>query len=95
MARIAPIRKSLGFPTVFNALGPLINPARPEAMVVGVHSKVLGPIFAEALKILGVKRFWVVCGNEGLDEISPAGETSVCTFFSIFIQFFLREIINV
>ncbi|GAA5860702.1 hypothetical protein JCM3774_006258 [Rhodotorula dairenensis] len=77
MVRVAPVRKQLGFPTVFNALGPLINPAKPKAVIVGVHSKYLGPIFAEALKITGVERAWVVCGAEGLDEISPAGETFV------------------
>lgn len=77
MVRVAPIRKQLAFPTVFNALGPLINPARPKAMIVGVHSRYLGPIFAEALRITGVQRAWVVCGAEGLDEISPAGETFV------------------
>lgn len=71
------MRKTLGFPTVFNILGPLINPARPEAMVVGVHSDALGPIFVEALRLLNVKSAWVVCGREGLDEISPAGETTV------------------
>ncbi|BGP56833.1 hypothetical protein JCM8202_006021 [Rhodotorula sphaerocarpa] len=77
MVRVAPVRKQLGFPTVFNALGPLINPAKPKAVIVGVHSRYLGPIFAEALRITGVERAWVVCGAEGLDEISPAGETFV------------------
>ena len=77
MVRVAPVRKAIAFPTVFNALGPLINPARPSAMIVGVHSKHLGPIFAEALRLTGVKRAWVVCGAEGLDEISPAGPTHV------------------
>ncbi|GAA6031315.1 hypothetical protein JCM8097_005599 [Rhodosporidiobolus ruineniae] len=77
MVRVAPIRKQLPFPTVFNALGPLINPAKPRAVIVGVHSRYLGPIFAEALKITGVERAWVVCGAEGLDEISIAGETHV------------------
>ncbi|GAA6017120.1 hypothetical protein JCM10207_002541 [Rhodosporidiobolus poonsookiae] len=77
MVRVAPIRKQLPFPTVFNALGPLINPAQPRAMIVGVHSPFLGPIFAEALRITGVRRAWVVCGKEGLDEISIAGETHV------------------
>ncbi|BGP09801.1 Anthranilate phosphoribosyltransferase [Rhodotorula toruloides] len=75
MVRVAPFRKQIGFPTVFNALGPLINPAKPKAVIVGVHSPYLGPIFAEALKITGVERAWVVCGAEGLDEISPAGDT--------------------
>jgi anthranilate phosphoribosyltransferase len=82
MVRVAPVRKQLGFPTVFNALGPLINPAKPKAVIVGVHSKYLGPIFAEALKITGVERAWVVCGAEGLDEISPAGETFVRSPFA-------------
>ncbi|KAK4056474.1 anthranilate phosphoribosyltransferase [Microbotryomycetes sp. JL221] len=77
LVRMAPIRKQIAFPTVFNAIGPLINPARPKAMVVGVHSKFLGPIFIEALRITGVERAWVVCGAEGLDEISPAGDTHV------------------
>lgn len=80
MVRVAPVRRSIAFPTVFNALGPLINPARPEAMIVGVHSRSLGPIFAEALRMTGVKRAWVVCGAEGLDEISPAGLTHVRCF---------------
>ncbi|KAM0755863.1 anthranilate phosphoribosyltransferase [Meredithblackwellia eburnea MCA 4105] len=77
MVRVAPVRKAIAFPSVFNALGPLINPARPTAMIVGVHSPRLGPIFVEALRITGVKRAWVVCGKEGLDEISPAGPTNV------------------
>ena len=79
MALVGPVRKELGFPTVFNVLGPLINPARPDAMVVGVHSTWLGPIFIEALRQLGVRRAWVVCGDEGLDEISIEGPTHVWT----------------
>lgn len=77
MALVGAIRRELNFPTIFNTLGPLINPARPDAMVLGVHSAYLGPIFVEALRLLGVKRAWVVCGEEGLDEISPEGPTHV------------------
>lgn len=77
MSILAPIRKQLPFPTIFNLLGPLINPARPGAMVVGVHSKELGEMFVEAIRLLGVESAWVVCGKEGLDEISCAGETDV------------------
>lgn len=77
MALVGAIRRELGFPTIFNTLGPLINPARPDAMVLGVHSAYLGPIFAEALRLLGIKRAWVVCGEEGLDELSPEGATNV------------------
>ncbi|GAA5842968.1 hypothetical protein JCM5353_001028 [Sporobolomyces roseus] len=77
MVHLAPIRKLLAFPTVFNALGPLINPIQPKRLIVGVHSEYLGPVFAEALRLGGVEKAWVVCGKEGLDEISIAGETNV------------------
>lgn len=77
MALVAPIRRQLGHPTIFNVLGPLLNPARPDYMVVGVHSRYLGLPFAEALRSLNVKRAWVVNGDEGLDEISPEGTTHV------------------
>jgi anthranilate phosphoribosyltransferase len=80
---VAPIRRQLGHPTIFNILGPLLNPARPDYMIVGVHSHYLGRPFAEALKRLKVKRAWVVNGDEGLDEISPEGTSHVsCDGFS-------------
>lgn len=77
LALVAPIRRQLGHPTIFNVLGPLLNPARPEYMIVGVHSRYLGPAFAQALRALKVKRAWVVNGDEGLDEISPEGTSHV------------------
>ncbi|GAA5881195.1 hypothetical protein JCM16303_004838 [Sporobolomyces ruberrimus] len=77
MVHLAPIRKQLPFPTIFNALGPLINPVKPKRLIVGVHSEYLGKVFAEALRLGGVEKAWVVCGKEGLDEISIAGETHV------------------
>lgn len=77
LAPLGPIRRSLGFPTIFNVLGPLINPAKPERCILGVHSYYLGRIFAEALRKRGTQRAWIVCGQEGLDEISPAGKTDV------------------
>ena len=83
MVHLAPIRKLLAFPTVFNALGPLINPINPKRLIVGVHSEYLGPVFAEALRLGGVEKAWVVCGKEGLDEISIAGETDVRPPFSL------------
>ncbi|GAA5902795.1 anthranilate phosphoribosyltransferase [Sporobolomyces salmoneus] len=77
MVHLAPIRKQLPFPTIFNVLGPLINPIRPKRLIIGVHSEYLGKVFAEALRLSGIEKGWVVCGKEGLDEISIAGETHV------------------
>lgn len=78
MRHVAPIRKELGFRTIFNILGPLANPVEGmiEARVVGVAKSELGPVFAEALKLTGARKALVVCGEEQLDEISCAGPTS-------------------
>lgn len=75
MASIAPYRKALPFRTMFNVLGPLINPARPRGMVLGVAEPELGATFATSLREGGVERGLVVCGFERLDEISCAGKT--------------------
>ncbi|KAG6902426.1 hypothetical protein C0995_000352 [Termitomyces sp. Mi166 len=72
---IAPFRKALPFRTMFNVLGPLINPARPRGMVLGVAEREIGPTFARSLLDGGVERALVVCGYEKLDEISCAGPT--------------------
>jgi len=77
LAAIAPYRKLLPFRTVFNIIGPLINPAHPRGMVLGVSERELGLPFAESLRDSGVVRALVVCGAEGLDEISCAGDTWV------------------
>ena len=75
LALLAPYRKALPFRTMFNVLGPLINPARPRGMVLGVAEHELGNTFAESLRDGSVQRALVVCGAEGLDEISCAGDT--------------------
>jgi len=75
LATLAPARRALPFRTLFNVLGPLLNPTRPRGMVLGVAEPALGPPFVAALKSAGVKRAYVVCGAEGLDEISCAGDT--------------------
>ncbi|MCJ1356519.1 MAG: anthranilate phosphoribosyltransferase [Icmadophila ericetorum] len=77
MRFVAPIRKDLGFRTIFNILGPLANPVEGciEARVVGVARRDLGLVFAEALRISGARKAMVVCGAEDLDEISCAGMT--------------------
>jgi anthranilate phosphoribosyltransferase len=75
LALLAPYRKALPFRTMFNVLGPLINPARPRGMVLGVAEHELGNTFAQSLRDGGVQRALVVCGAESLDEISCAGDT--------------------
>ncbi|RDB14894.1 Anthranilate phosphoribosyltransferase [Hypsizygus marmoreus] len=75
LAFIAPYRKALPFRTMFNVLGPLINPARPRGMVLGVAEREIGATFAKSLRDGGVERALVVCGCELLDEISCAGPT--------------------
>ncbi|KAL0578149.1 anthranilate phosphoribosyltransferase [Marasmius crinis-equi] len=75
LSYLAPYRKNLPFRTMFNVLGPLINPASPRGMVLGVAEPELGRPFAESLREGGVERALVVCGYERLDEISCAGPT--------------------
>jgi anthranilate phosphoribosyltransferase len=72
-------RKELGVRTAFNLLGPLTNPAQPEAQVVGVPRPELAPFMARCLMRLGIQRAWVVHGS-GLDEISLTGPTAVAAF---------------
>jgi anthranilate phosphoribosyltransferase len=69
-------RKDLGVRTVFNLLGPLTNPARPDGQVVGVPRPELTGFVARCLQRLGVKRAWVVHGS-GLDELTLTGPTTV------------------
>ena len=76
MKYVQPIRKSLGFRTVFNILGPLANPASVPSLVLGVAEEGLMDIMAEALKILGTQSAMVVHSN-GLDEISTTGITKI------------------
>jgi anthranilate phosphoribosyltransferase len=72
----APVRKAMGIRTLFNILGPLVNPAKPSTMLLGVYIPELLKPMAEALKMTGVTRAFVVHGS-GLDEIALHGETQV------------------
>ena len=75
---IGPIRKELGFRTVFNILGPLTSPAKPTMILLGVYDEYLVEPLAKVLSTLGVKRGIVAYGQEKLDEISPNGPTTIC-----------------
>ncbi|MBN1788717.1 MAG: anthranilate phosphoribosyltransferase [Sedimentisphaerales bacterium] len=76
MKYVQPIRKSLGFRTAFNILGPLANPALANAQVMGAADESLLDKIAEIFKILGTKRAMIVHSN-GLDEISTVSATKV------------------
>jgi anthranilate phosphoribosyltransferase len=85
---IAPARKlcaTRGQRTVFNLLGPLLNPARPSAMLMGVPRPELCEPLAQVLQSLGVRRAMVVCGKVStsgfLDELSTLGENTIAEFY--------------
>ena len=78
MRYAAPARKELGVPTVFNILGPMANPAKPQAAAIGVANHRMHLIMAQVLANRGVDGF-VFRGDDGLDEITLATTTSVLT----------------
>src|SRR5215216_7601130 len=77
MRHAAPVRRELAARTIFNVLGPLTNPARARAQIVGVYSDELVPTIAGVLASLGAERAFVVHGAGGIDELSPAGPNLV------------------
>ena len=77
LIKLAPLRKALGIRTVFNQLGPLVNPLRPNAQVLGVASEDLLEPMASALCNMGMKRAIVVYGTGGLDEASLQGDNKI------------------
>lgn len=76
MKHVMPVRKALATRTMFNILGPLINPARPQIQLIGVYDFRFCTFVAETLNVLGVERALVVNGL-GLDEIAVHGATNV------------------
>jgi anthranilate phosphoribosyltransferase len=78
MKYVAPVRKELGIRTIFNILGPLVNPAGANMELLGVYDEDLVEPMARVLSNLGVKSALVVFGQDGLDEISASAATSVC-----------------
>src|SRR5206468_1362824 len=76
MAHATPIRRELRVPTVFNFLGPLTNPARPVAQVVGVSDERMLPLMAEVLARRGI-RAKLFRGEDGLDELTTTGISTI------------------
>jgi anthranilate phosphoribosyltransferase len=81
---VAGVRKKLaerGVRTIFNIIGPLLNPVRPQCQLVGVYDPELGPVFAEILQRLGRDSAWVVHGTtadgRSVDEVSLMGSTYI------------------
>lgn len=72
-ARVAPIRAALGVRTVFNILGPLVNPAQPPLHLIGAYSLDVARLMADTLAGLPIERAFVVHGAAGWDEPTPIG----------------------
>ena len=77
LINLAPLRKNLGIRTIFNQLGPLVNPLRPNAQVLGVASEDLLYPMAVALDRMGMKRAIVIHGHGSLDEASLEGDNKL------------------
>ena len=77
MKYVGPVRKEMGIRTVFNILGPLSNPSRAKAMVVGVYSPSLTEVIAGTMANLDVKRGFVVSGEDNMDEFTLTGPSTV------------------
>ncbi|TFG50900.1 MAG: anthranilate phosphoribosyltransferase [Gemmatimonadales bacterium] len=77
MRHVAPVRRELKVATIMNLVGPLANPAGVRRQVVGVADAARAPLMAEALAELGTEHALVAHGEIGMDEISPAGRTTI------------------
>lgn len=75
MRHVGAVRRQLGIRTIFNLLGPLCNPANAQYQLLGVGRPELRPLLANALLRLGTARSVVVCGADGLDEVTLSGVT--------------------
>ena len=86
MKYVGSIRRELGFRTVFNILGPLTNPAKPEFFLLGVYDEYLVEPVAKVLDSLGVKHALVVYGKDKMDEVSVSAPTTVCELLDGFYR---------
>ena len=77
MKNVAPVRRDLGFRTVFNLLGPICNPAGVRRQLIGIFAREWLEPVAHVLAELGTEKAWIVHGADGLDELSTTGPTRV------------------
>jgi anthranilate phosphoribosyltransferase len=77
MKRVLPVRRALGFRTIFNLAGPLTNPAGAPAQIMGVFAPDRVGLVAETMVRLGVRHAFVVHGSDGLDELTITGPSGV------------------
>jgi anthranilate phosphoribosyltransferase len=75
MKNVSAVRKQLGIRTIFNLLGPLANPAGAQFQLLGVGRPETRALIASALALLGTKKSFVVCGEDGLGEVTLASKT--------------------
>lgn len=87
----APVRKKINTKTIFNLLGPLVNPANPQYHLLGTTSTVIAEKLIEVMKKLQYKRAMVVVGENGLDEVMPDGKTFCYELHNGKITTFLYE----
>ncbi|MCC6758649.1 MAG: anthranilate phosphoribosyltransferase [Candidatus Omnitrophica bacterium] len=80
MKNVAPVRKSLGVETIFNILGPLLNPAKATHQMMGVYNRDYVEPLAQVLRNLGLRRAFVVHGSDGLDEVTTTAKTFVSEY---------------
>ena len=77
MKYAGPVRREIGIPTVFNILGPLTNPAKAQYQLLGVGRLELGQSMADVLALLGINHALVVHGEDGIDELTLSGNTTI------------------
>ncbi|MBU2524133.1 anthranilate phosphoribosyltransferase, partial [Patescibacteria group bacterium] len=94
MKHFADVRDKIGKPTVFNLLGPLLNPANTKVQIVGTAFEELMPLLAETARYLGKKQVTVVRGDDGLDEITITGPTTIVELKNFEIKRFILRTEN-
>jgi anthranilate phosphoribosyltransferase len=90
-AGVAPVRAALGVRTVFNILGPLVNPAQPPLQLVGAFSEEVARLMADTFAGLAIERVFVVHGAAGWDEPTPVGPFTIYDVRPGQVQVFTRS----